>query len=205
MVGFLTYVSLCGAHLFIRYGKWFCLTSFLFFQPARLFLYLCYFALGIYAFYKKWFVSGNFPSNLTIAILLAIFFFGGLLTTAKYVSPDTSLRVIIVYDFFYSFFCMSILVVFIAFALRHWNMPSRLNQILSSNSYNVYLIHMSIVVILQLVFMNWLEGFSFVKFTGIFILSAMLSYAISCYSIKPFPRMSVMGLLIIFVFLLIII
>jgi surface polysaccharide O-acyltransferase-like enzyme len=78
-------------------------------------------------------------------------------------------------------------VVFIAYARKFWNRPSLLNQKLSANSYNIYLVHIFFVVFLQDVLMIWPGGPPMAKAAIVFFLVLLISYGISRL-IDRFPR-----------------
>ena len=94
---------------------------------------------------------------------------------------------------------MAFLVIFIAYARRYWNSPSKLNQAIAANSYNIYLSHIFFVTFLQDVLMVWPGGPAMVKAGIIFLVVLPISYGISRL-IDRFPRGFVIGFIVLFIF-----
>jgi len=171
--------------------RWFTIGTLLSLQPTRLFLYICYFMLGIYAFSRQWFINGKTPSYftfwLTFCFLLLIayylFCFQG-----KWLSiPRNTFTFAVIR----SFLCLSFLMTFILFGFRFWNLSSKIDKAFSDNSYIIYQIHMTIVVIFQFLFTFWKtdwQGALGIKFGLVILLSIAFSYGISAYCIKPVLR-----------------
>ena len=84
--------------------------------------------------------------------------------------------------------------MFTAFASRRWNQPTPLGRELAANSYNMYLVHYVFVMLLPLLLSAWVGGPALVKFGIVALATVLLSYGISKYIIKPFPRLVVIGL-----------
>jgi glucan biosynthesis protein C len=95
--------------------------------------------------------------------------------------------------------CLTFLVIFIAYARKYWDRPSRLNQILAANSYNIYLSHIFFVVFLQDVLMVWQGGPAPAKAAIVFLVALPVSYGISRW-IDRFPRGFVIGFVVLFAF-----
>ena len=186
-------------------NPWLVIAGVLQFQTWRLPAYIIYFALGIYAFSRKWFVKdNNFPGHpllwLSICIVLCFVY---LVIMKNYISnpADTELRFIS--GCFLSFLRATFLIVFMSIAFRYWNRPHKINESLAANSYNIYLIHLPIVVVLQLLLVNLTGTPSLIKFGIVFSLSFLASYAISKYAIKPHIRLSIVAVLVIFLLMVI--
>ena len=100
-----------------------------------------------------------------------------------------------------SLLVFTILLALISFGIKHWNSPSQFSRRLAVNSYNIYLLHILFVIVVQLLLLKWFDISIFIKF-GIVALSAILtSYLISQYTIRPFPKLSVIGMIFLFVLL----
>ncbi len=175
-------------------NPWVSIANILQFQPGRVVSYTLYFGLGIYAFQKKWFVAGGLPGRLSLWTVLSILLTFCYLVTAKQLIRDPSLAIYLVFLFVKSFFCIVSLVMFAMWAHLHWNRTSRLDALLASNSYYIYVVHLLIVIILQLAFSFWSNGPVFLKFSVITVASIFLSCAIGQYALRLYPRLSVLGI-----------
>lgn len=187
---------------------WVVIAGVLQFQPGRLPVYIIYFALGIYAFSRKWFVrDNNFPGHPLLWIsICVILWFGFLIIGSKLlsnVSNLTNTRLMIIFLFLWCFLLATFLIVFTSIAFRYWNRPHKINETLAANSYNIYLVHLPLVVFLQLLLVNLVGTSSLVKFGIVSSLSFLMSYAISRYAIKPHPRLSVAAVVVIFLLMVI--
>jgi len=181
------------------------------FQTWRLATYIIYFALGVYAFSRNWFVKdNNFPGHplLWIAICIILCFglgliviLSNLLSNMESIQTDSGL--IITLMLLRSLLRETFLVVFMSIAFRYWNRPNKINETFAANSYNIYLVHLPLVVVLQFLLVNLLGTSSLVKFGIVSSLSFLVSYAISKYAIKPHPRLSVAAVVVIFLLMVI--
>jgi glucans biosynthesis protein C len=189
-------------------ADWIVIAGVLQFQTGRLSIYIIYFALGIYAFSRKWFVRDNyFPGHpllwISICVILWFGFLVILSNLLSNVSNLTNTRLIITFLSLRCFLLATFLIVFTSIAFRYWNRPHKINETLAANSYNIYLVHLPLVVVLQLLLVNLVGTSSLVKFGIVSSLSLLMSYAISRYAIKPHPRLSVAAVLVIFLLMVI--
>ena len=188
--------------------SWVTIDLLLQFQPTSLILYIACFALGAFAYSRQWFAGDEFPSRLTIwvsvGILLTVGFF--IIGQDVFTYPSTSHRLplglLLAFSFNRTFLCLTFLVLFIAYARKYWNRPSRFNQNLSTNSYNIYLAHLFFVGFFQSLFVAWQGGPAMAKAGIAFGLTLPLSYGISRL-IDRFHRAFVLGLIALFVFFII--
>jgi peptidoglycan/LPS O-acetylase OafA/YrhL len=93
--------------------------------------------------------------------------------------------------------------LFTNFAFRYWNRPNKINETLAANSYNIYLVHLPLVVVLQLLLFNLMGIPSLLKFGIVSAVSFLMSYAISKYAIKPHPRSSIVAVVVIFLLMVV--
>lgn len=165
---------------------WVIIANLVQFQPTRLFLYVFYFPVGIYAAWKGWFVNGNAVGRLRIWLPLwlgmMLVFLG---SVQKMGGATPSLPLLIGYCFSRAFLCLSSLMVFISFAYRYWNRGSKVNRTLATNSYGIYILHMPIVLGLNLALVSWAGGGILVKFSIVTVASFFLSWCISRFVVKP--------------------
>jgi fucose 4-O-acetylase-like acetyltransferase len=179
------------------------------FRPSRLFLFTIYFTFGILTFKKKWIEQGKFPGHLPtwiisfMAILIAFFYARHLMLNGpedlkNFFGPA-------IFWFFLNFLTISTLGLSTSVALKYWNRPMVINQNLASNSYNMYLSHYLFVIVSQLVLLT-VPGISgLLKFGIVSTLSILCSYIVSEFIIKPFPRGTAAGLLIVFILMVLVI
>ena len=174
---------------------WMNFYNVLFFQPTRLPLYLGLFALGIYASSKNWFTKHHFKGSLIIwfiasiillFILLAVF--ASILNMMSHNAADSiPFWLILMHGFVRTFFVLIFLVFLMSFTHRYWNRSSKIHQNLAASSYDIYLLHLPIVVILQFLFLS-VNISIFFKFAIIVLLTISLSYGISHYFIHRLLR-----------------
>ncbi|MFC1884151.1 acyltransferase [Thermodesulfobacteriota bacterium] len=192
LFGLLTSIGFYAVNSIYPDYRWFTIGTFFTVQPTRLVLYIGYFALGVYAFSKKWFMSSKTPGYpifwLSLFVLLLVVFSGYCIGGRFAAIPFGTFPFALIR----SFLCLSSLMVFILLFSRFWNRSSRIDKAFSDNSYTIYLIHMPIVVIFQFLFILWKTDWSgaiWIKFGFVTFLSIVLSYGISAYLIKPVVRL----------------
>jgi len=194
--------------LFIPDMSWMTIALLYQFQPGSLVSFIASFGLGCFAYSRQWFVGDEFPRRLftwiSIGILLTAGFF--IIGRDVFAHPLTSHQLhpgyLLAFSFVRTLLCLVFLVIFIAYGREYWNRPSRLNQALAANSYNIYLSHLFFVVFLQDVLMIWPGGPAMAKAAIVFLVALPISYAVSRL-IDRFPRGFVIGFMVLFVFLLI--
>lgn len=149
----------------------------------------------------------EFPHRLLIWVPIGVLLTAGFFTIGQDVfsHPSNSHKIapglLLAFSFTRTCLCLVFLVIFIAYAHKFWNRPSRFNQKLAANSYNIYLSHIFFVVFLQDVLMVWPSGPVVVKAAIVFLAVLPISFGISRF-LHRFPRGFVIGLLVLFVFAL---
>jgi peptidoglycan/LPS O-acetylase OafA/YrhL len=98
-----------------------------------------------------------------------------------------------------SFLCLAFIVTLTSYAVQYWNRPSPLNQKLAGLSYNIYMVHLIFVIILQELLTLWPGGPPMAKAGIVLLLGLLISIGISSL-IKRFPRGFVAFLVALFVF-----
>ncbi len=183
-------------------APWVVVANILHFQPIHVISYMLYFSLGVYGYHKKWItvvkIGGHPLMWSCITILLSILLFTVVNWVLKHPSPSFAL----IYLFVRSLLCVSFLVTFVKLASRYWNCSSNFDKRLTANSYTIYLIHFLIIILLQLLLTGWLDGPVLMKFGIATSGSILISYLISQYIIRPYPRLSTIGAYIVFAFFL---
>jgi len=173
---------------------WFSLGNIFQFQMAKLAFYIPGFGLGVYAYSKRWFANGqNFGRpgvwGWIVLILMAVNLFIGRTMTRM---PNPSLVLQALFLVLYPLWTLSFLGWFAAFGYRRWNKASSFNQTLASNSYNMYLVHYVFVMTLPLLLSFWVEGLVLLKFGIVAFTTIVLSYGVSRFLIRSYPRLTVL-------------
>ncbi len=182
---------------------WIIIGSLIQFQPTRIVLYILCFSLGIYAFHKKWFVNGNIPGHFVFWIMLSLTLW---LAQEKALSILLNNLLPIIATFYIllrTLLFFSILLTFISIGEKFWDSSSKVNRSLAENSYNIYIMHMIFVYLIQLFLLNWLELSIYIKFVIASLSAIFLSYIFSKYAIKQYPRFSTAGMIGTFALLLV--
>jgi glucan biosynthesis protein C len=175
------------------------------FQPGSLVSYIACFVLGCFAYARQWFAGNEFPNRLFIWVPIGVVLTAGFFIIGQdvFAHPLTSNKLapglLLAFSFIRTLVWLAFLVIFIAYARRYWDSPSRLNQAVSANSYNIYLSHIFFVTFLQDVLMVWPEGPPMIKAGIIFLVVLPISYGISRL-IDRFPRGFVIGFVVLFIF-----
>lgn len=183
---------------------WVLVGNVLQFQLWRLPVYVIFFALGVWAYGRGWFVRTNFPGPpffwLSLCVVFSVCY---VIFTNYYLANISDTRLFLVFIILVSFARVIFLIVFTSFALNYWNRPHQLSHALSANSYDIYLVHIPIVLIFQLLLTELTDVSSFIKFGIVLFFSFALSYAIGKYITNRSPLLSVFCLFMIFVLMVI--
>ena len=179
-------------------GKgWFSLGNIIQFQIGKLIIYAFFFGLGSYALYKSWFIDNRDFGRPWIWGLSCILLFSGniyvMMNLSGAVSPGLGFKVVFV--IIYPLWTLSFLGFFTMLALKRWNFTTPLNRDLAAHSYNMYLIHYVIPVIMPLLLSFWVTGPTVLKFLIVALVTVVLSYGFSRYILKPHPRLVTFGLI----------
>jgi glucan biosynthesis protein C len=192
--------------LLTPYLSWLTVDLLLQFQPINLAIYIASFYLGIFANTRRWFAGNEFPQRLSLWIPAGILLTLGFFLAGRDVfihhqdSHQLSPGLLFAFSLIRSSLCFALLVIFFAYARRFWSRPSPLNQKLSENSYNIYLVHIFFVVFLQDVLMIWPGGPPMAKAAIVFLVVLPISYGISRL-IDRFPRIIIAGFIVLFILL----
>lgn len=176
---------------------WYSLGNIFQFQMAKLAFYIPSFGLGVYAYSKGWFTNEQdfgrpvVWGGIVFLLMVANMFLGRTMTRA--VDPSLSLQ--LGFLVLYPLWTLSFLGFFMAYASRHWNSSSHLNQELALNSYNMYLVHYVFVLTLPLLLSAWFNGTVLVKFGIVSLTTIVLSYALSRWVLQRYSRFAVVGLI----------
>jgi glucan biosynthesis protein C len=195
--------------LLVPDSSWFTFYMFLEFQVTRLVPFIGCFALGVIAQSQGWFDGGrplgSVPLWAAVSAVLAVVY----LVFGKPMFADTSGTVnfavgyLLVFALLRSFLLLSMLILLLSFGIRFWNHASGFDRQLAAGSYNIYLLHFFIVVILQTALLEWAGGPVFIKIAIVFLAALSLSYAISRWILMRHSRAFVIVILALFVFCLV--
>ncbi|MCP4114018.1 MAG: acyltransferase [Desulfobacteraceae bacterium] len=169
-----------------------CLLSY---QPTRLPVYAGVFVMGIYAHERGWLLKplpGKFwvwliPVILfTFALLVAMIL---LLMNPTAIQPKVSIAIGGIRAFLVIFW----ICVFMNIGITRWNTQGSMGKLLTQCSYDIYLIHMPIVVLLQYAVLS-LNASVPVKFGLVATLALGITISLTKLLVTPFPRWSAAGL-----------
>jgi surface polysaccharide O-acyltransferase-like enzyme len=172
------------------------------FQPAKVHIYLGFFLAGIYVERRK-----SLPGILDIAphavwlVVAILFTIAYFITVIKTMGIPDSPQVL---DTASRLFRLMVLTSFLLWLLTFFQ--SKVNKStfvwreLSANSYNIYLIHMPPLVVIQFLALSWPVP-SLLKYFIVSLMSLLLSYLISRFLVKKFPALSIFVLFLLFIFM----
>ncbi len=167
------------------------------FQSSRLLIYLTYFTLGILTGRNLWIERGLFNHRRlwTVVFTLSASLYFVLMNVLAPIIPDEIFGMLFV--LFINLFIVSALGISIALCKKYWDAPSFGNGVYASHAFNIYILHYVFVYLLQW----WLLSFEsvplVVKFLSVSVLALSLSYFVSRYIMKPYPkRMVIIGVVI---------
>ena len=181
---------------------WVTIVNLLQFQPVKVIAYMLFFVMGIVAFRCRWFIDTKIPGHPAVWTLACVLLSVCYLLLLKQLLLNSSAGTLFLYLLVRFFLCMSLLVVFVMGTVRYWNRPSRFHALLALNSYHIYLVHFLIVILFQLLLSGWSDGSVYTKFGIVTSASILVSYAVSHYVIRPYPRLSVIGMYLLLFILL---
>ncbi|HWR43372.1 acyltransferase family protein [Sporomusa sp.] len=164
---------------------WLNLKYILVIQPTRVVLYTLYFALGVYACRRQWFIAGYSPRPLrwsVSAIVTGGLFVGGKIGFATH----TGFLVLAVNAFLHTLFCLCTVLALLGVFQRWVNSRSYLWRRLAANSYAVYYVHQFAVLSLNYALLSFQAG-PFVKFFLSASLAVLISYVICEFAIGRLP------------------
>ncbi|HWR59921.1 MAG TPA: acyltransferase family protein [Thermodesulfovibrionales bacterium] len=191
--------------LYSQDGSWLKFGGLLLFQPTRLPVYIGMFALGIYAYGKQLLDNRRFPVSwsvwLSFTLALTLLF---LVHAEKIYTKPVTIVQSLAHGYFRAFLCLAYLGVFVSSGNQQWNRSANTPQSLAVSSYDIYLIHLPIVVIVQLVFLP-LPVSIFLKGGFIAAFTVFLCWRLSSKVILPYPKAAAMALLGVFLIALLVV
>jgi hypothetical protein len=188
VLGFVIGTSYFVVDFFSSTGTtFFTLGNIIQFQPIKLGTFVSFFALGIYANSRRWFIDGDPLTSTKTSVLSTIILSIGMIIVGRAYFRDTthSLVLAIGFAFSLSFLGLSLLVLFTSLAMNYWNKPSIFHQKVAPNSYRMYLVHYIPVMIFPLFLDSWMGIIPEIKFIVVFLASLLVSYGTSQYFLRP--------------------
>lgn len=178
------------------------------FRPSRLALFIIYFGLGLMTYRNRWIERGTFPGHFKtwvisfIGVLIVYLFVNSLMHNGP-----NHLRAMYgaIFFFILNFLTITTLGFLTSIGVRYWNRPTAFSENLASNSYYMYLSHYMFVLVFQLILFTFPEVPSLLKFTVVSALSIICAYSVSRFCIKPYPRISMIATITIFIGMLLVI
>ena len=183
---------------------WFSLGSVVQFQLGKLTIYAVYFGFGIYAYSRNWFVERFDFGPVWMWVLLCFTLFGANMLIFKGLTETLLIGLKIAHVILYPLWTLSFLGMFLAFAFKYWNKSTLFNKSLAANSYNMYLAHYIFPMTLPLLLHNATMIPTMLKFGIVAISTVIFSYLISRFVMKPFPKLTIPGVIAVSVMLSII-
>ena len=154
-----------------------------------------YFALGLYAYSKKWFINGKAPSPVVLWGIASLVCVLGNRAVTRELSFLPAYRTLVWFSGQY--LIVALLGLLGAVTFRYMNRPSSINGKFAASSFSIFIIHFPIVASMQFLMLEW--GIPVpAKFMICAVVSILTSFAISNYIIRQFPRLSVAGLIGVF-------
>lgn len=200
-----TFIALIIHGILIKMGiwrdPWLIVASLIQFQPTFIAMYVIYFILGVFAYSRNWFKDGGVPGHyllwagLSVVLLGAFYYVRDEIMQIGFSGSIVPGHFRVIYVGIRHFIVFTFLLAFISFSMKHWSRSSKLNDALSANSYNIYLVHMVFVVTIQSLLNQWILGMAYLKFSLVVLGSVILSFCVSHFSIRPYPKRSIIGII----------
>jgi peptidoglycan/LPS O-acetylase OafA/YrhL len=158
------------------------------YQPARTPLYLGYFALGVYASQRGWFLDGGFAPRLGPWLACCVLSGAAYLGSRLFLPPgsDGTLAGQVLVTFLFNLFCFASLPAGVAAARAVLDRDTPLWRSQARNSYGVYYLHPLILYPLALALVP-LQLSIYGKFLAITLLAYLLSWAVSAALLTRAP------------------
>jgi len=158
-------------------------------QPTRMPIYIALFVLGLYANSRQWLSGRSFTGSPWLWLAGSIVFSSAMLAAVGAMglgpAPVPWLHAF-AHGVLRSLACMAFLGFFITFAQRYGNRPSPTWRHLHTISYDIYLIHLPFVIILQLALLH-VPIPIYVKFVIISLTAVGLCWILGRRVIEPHP------------------
>ena len=197
IAGLLIALAVAGVNRVSPDWAWFKIGSILLIQPTRVPLYAGLFALGALAWYRGWFKAAPLPLKPWIwacaSLALSLLLIAGLKNFVTAPQPPP-VGPSLYFAGLRTFACLAFIGWFTTLAQRRLDKSTPIHRSLFPASYDIYLIHLPIVVLLQ--WGAFLLPFALgIKFAFILLAACLISWLLSRYVIQPRPHLAVALLL----------
>jgi len=151
-------------------SRWVGFGAFFEFQPARAPLYLGMFLLGVYAWDRQWFSRHRIPGRVWLWGVATIAAYLGMMASgAANMAPGPKpVWIPCIHGLARTLVAVTVTGLLVAVGQRFWNRPGGVRASLAAASYDIYLLHLPLVVVAQYVLVR-LDVPPLVKFAGIFL------------------------------------
>jgi glucan biosynthesis protein C len=163
--------------------QWMALGPILLFEPVYLPQYIIYFGLGLHAYRRSWFANAKLFGSVKYWLLLFIVSTVAYQSWVQYMFDNPELlssKAAMIGAWLVRYLvCVSSFVLIVRAGMRFWNSPSRIHRHLAANSYRFYLLHPTVVVLVQLGLLCWTSLGPLAVFMGSILLSLVGTYVVS--------------------------
>ena len=155
-------------------------------QPVRFGLYLCFFALGCYAWRNAWFTESGYRPNPVLWSLAALVMLPAFLVYRVQFTLPPELPVMIKagHALFFAAFALAATFALIALAQAFADTGNGLWRNLSANSYSIYFIHQCVIIPLAYMVKDWQSNI-WVKYFGVALFAVLLCFLLAQMVIRP--------------------
>ncbi len=193
----LVYATLC--HL-LPANDWLTLGGLWQVQPTKVPIYLGFFLAGAHIGRRKLLpeildVASPGVWLTSAAFITAVYFTTVLMTVG---APDASATLVIASRLLRLFLTVSVSLGLLTLFYRRIDRETTIWRELCSNSYNIYLIHMTLLVVLHLLVLSWPVP-SLFKLASVSILALAGSYLISRFLVNKSAAAAVAGMALLFI------
>lgn len=191
-------MAFCAAIVNLNFidWEWFRFSGLFLFQPTRIPVFSGVFIMGIYAHHRSWFHSPLPGHYIFWFILAGILSFAFLIcmvlmsSNPAIIQPPLAVATAVIRVFL----VLSWIFAFMNFGATRWNSQGPVGKQLTFCSYEIYLIHLPIVVLLQYAMMP-VNLSAFIKFGLVAVMSIVITVALARLLVTKLYRLSTAGLL----------
>jgi peptidoglycan/LPS O-acetylase OafA/YrhL len=190
--------------LFIPDSNWIIVPNVIQVDINQLPIMILYFGFGMYARDKGWFANDPLPLKLwhwlgiSFLATAAYFLLGQEFFTTIAVSNTLSPVYLFCIAFVRSILLVSYLMTAMSAAGLYFKRRNAVLSELAGVSYEIYLVHLFIVVALQMMFAGLPAIPAAVKISVVFFLSTGISYVLGKFTIHKYPKISAVAMFLLF-------
>lgn len=174
--------------------SWLMVFNVLQFQPARIFMYLTCFGLGVLSFRNNWVERGMFTGNIRAWLTPTVVLYTAFMLAMHaliYGPPEMREPFGVALFFSRNLLTIAMLGFFTALGRKYLGHRGKVARNLAANSYDIYLSHYALVIWFQLLLLA-MPGISpTIKFISVPVLATAYAWAISNSLLRPRPVASV--------------